>query len=183
MLNQDELRALGQWIDAQAKLDSEERADETLMRKLRKAWSKTRRAMLGIGVALLLTGCGRLASTSPNDDGGDPIAHEAAAPSVDASVISDAGNLPEAGFQSDTDAGESTGPDAGNPSCAPDECDCNWLASSCANYAEKYPCGTSAACAQTFDLDPTTCTRSVHTASTDAGSCLLHDDGVTWCCP
>ena len=70
--------------------------------------------------------------------------------------------------------------DAG-ATCALDDCDCPWLADDCAIHG--FACGVSAACAQAFDVDPTTCARTVHTATTDAGSCVLHDDGVTWCCP
>ena len=132
---------------------------------------------------LALAACGRVAAV-PDDDAGDPIAHDAADPTV----ARDAGNPTDAGFQDAATDRQSPGDDAGNPlardagaTCALDDCDCPWLADDCAIHG--FACGVSAACAQAFDVDPTTCARTVHTATTDAGSCVLHDDGVTWCCP
>jgi hypothetical protein len=140
------------------------------------------RALFGAALLLVLAACGRVA-TVPDDDAGDPIAHDAAGPVV----VHDAGNPSDAGFQDAASDRESPGADAGNVAdagaCALDECDCPWLAKNCSFYAPVRACGVSAACAQTFDVDLTTCTRTVHTTSTDGGTCELHDDGVTWCCP
>lgn len=132
-----------------------------------------------LGVVLLL-GCGRL---TPNpDDAGDATQEAGTVATLDA------GNPVDAAFQEPTDAGDSSAPDAGNPdvdanTCAPDECDCTWLALNCSYYAPVLPCGVSAACAQTFDVDTKACTRTVHTEATDAGACALRDDHATWCCP
>jgi hypothetical protein len=106
---------------------------------------------------------------------------------ADASTV---GNLDAGGFQDAASAGDSSSPDAGNPDASDDAgtceltpCDCPWLSQNCSFYSPPFPCGVSAACGQAFDVDPQTCARTVHTATTDAGACALRDDGVTWCCP
>jgi hypothetical protein len=137
-------------------------------------------------LSVMLVACGGAIAVSPTQDGGSDSGTSVEA-GVDAGTdgttfvqrdasFADTNDVPD----SDSDSGMDAGQDAG---CALDGCDCPWLALNCSFYPEKYTCGVSAACAQTYDVDLTTCIRTVHTVTTDGGTCALHDDGVTWCCP